>query len=111
MAWMIHSPQTMIALTDYMPDALGALLRRQPLSDAKVAFAWRTAVGTTLARYSSVHLDADGCLVVTVEDPQWRAEIRRISPMIRPRLEAWLGRGAMSRMDVRAPSGRARSPR
>ena len=103
--------QTMIPLGDVATPVIGAVLRRQPLSDAKIAFAWRMAVGAAMARVSHATLADDGRLVVVVDDLQWRQEIRRTSPMIRPRLDDLLGAGVVLRIDVRATFHPPRSPR
>ena len=50
-------------LAHAVPAALIELLRATPLSDAKVAFAWRTAVGPAVERATMVKLDR-GVLVV-----------------------------------------------
>ena len=47
----------MIAVQRVLPDTLSEIVRRQPLTPAKVDFAWRTAVGPALARVSSAQLD------------------------------------------------------
>ena len=101
----------MIALNDYAAAMVGALLRRQPLSAGKVAFAWRTVVGAAMGRASVVSLLDDGTLQVVVSDANWRREIRRTSPMFRPRLEALLGPDVIRRVDVRAPERAARATR
>ena len=54
----------MIAVQRVLPDTLSEIVRRQPLTPAKVDFAWRTAVGPALARVSSARLDGDGTLRV-----------------------------------------------
>lgn len=63
-----------------------------------------------MARATTVSLRDDGILDVVVSDAHWRREIRRTSPMIRPRIEALLGPGVVRRLDVRAPE-RARGPK
>jgi predicted nucleic acid-binding Zn ribbon protein len=81
----------MIPVHQVLPDMLGEIVRRQPLSPAKVDFAWRTAVGTAVARVSTARLDRDGTLRVTVEDDRWRREINRSRSLIQARLERLLG--------------------
>ena len=46
----------MVPVRRILPDALVALLRRAPLSSEKVAFAWRTAVGPSLDRVTTIDL-------------------------------------------------------
>jgi predicted nucleic acid-binding Zn ribbon protein len=62
----------MIPVHSLMPDLLVELLRRQPLSPAKVAFAWRTAVGPALDRATHVSLRDDGVLEVVASDTHWK---------------------------------------
>jgi hypothetical protein len=50
-------------LGQFIPGALAALMRKAPLSDEKVAFAWRTAVGSSMDRVTTVTLK-DGVLRV-----------------------------------------------
>ena len=82
-----------------MPDALAAVLRNAPLSPEKVAFAWRTAVGPTVDRASSVRLDGR-ILRVRTRNAAWQREIERSAGLIRARLEALLGEGIVSGLDV-----------
>ncbi len=70
---------------------LGEILRKAPLSPEKVSFAWRAAVGASIARVSSAVLSADGVLEVRCSDDHWRREIRRSAPLIKERLAALLG--------------------
>jgi hypothetical protein len=83
-----------------MPDALAAMLRRAPLSAEKIAFAWRTAVGASVARATAVEL-AGTTLRVRAKDAQWRREIEHSAGIIRARLDALLGPGTVSSLDVR----------
>lgn len=82
-----------------MSDALASVLRKAPLSDDKVAFAWRTAVGASVARATSVRLDGY-TLRVRVKDAQWQREIERSAALIRARLDALLGAGVVRGLDV-----------
>jgi hypothetical protein len=89
-------------LAQAVPGALAALLRDVPLSAAKVTFAWRAAVGATLGRTTSVHLD-HGVLLVDAASPQWGREITRSSSLILTRLRALLGDATIHRIVVREP--------
>jgi hypothetical protein len=77
------------------------LLQQQPLSDAKVAFAWRTAVGPAVARATAVTL-RDGTLEVLASGEHWRREIAHSADMIVGRLAALLGRDVVQRLSVMA---------
>jgi len=82
-----------------MPDALAALLRNAPLSPEKVTFAWRTAVGASVDRATTVALDGH-TLRVRARDAQWRREIEHSAALIRSRLDALLGPGVVKSLDV-----------
>lgn len=86
-----------------MPDALAAVLQRAPLSPEKVAFAWRTAVGPSVDRVTSVRLDGV-TLRVIAKDAQWRREIEHSAGLIRARLDALLGPGVVRGLDVHLDS-------
>lgn len=81
----------MIAVQRVLPGALIELVRRQPISPAKVDFAWRTSVGPAIARASEAVLSEAGVLTVTVSDARWRREIEHSLPLVRTRLERLLG--------------------
>jgi hypothetical protein len=80
----------MIPVNDFMPAALADLLRKAPMSDDKLQFAWRQAVGPPVERVSSIQLDGR-VLRVRVDDQRWRKEIQRSEALIRERLAALLG--------------------
>lgn len=82
-----------------MPDALAAILRRAPLTDDKVAFAWRSAVGPAMDRGTSVALK-DGVLRVVVRETAWGREVERSDALIRARLDSLLGRGVVCAIEV-----------
>jgi hypothetical protein len=84
-----------------MPDALAAILQRAPLTDEKVAFAWRAVVGAAMNRGTVAAL-ADGVLRVRAESPAWRREVERSEGLIRARLDLLLGRGVVRRIEVYA---------
>lgn len=89
----------MIAVPRVLPDVLSDIIRRQPLTPAKVDFAWRTAVGAGIARISTVRLGRDGTLRVRVPDARWKQEIDRAGDVIRARLERLLGED-LQRLDI-----------
>jgi hypothetical protein len=74
-----------------LPGVLADMIRRQPLSPAKVAFAWRAAAGAAVARTTRVDLREDGTLIVLVGDPRWRPEIERAAGLLKPKLATLLG--------------------
>jgi hypothetical protein len=82
-----------------MPNALAAMLRKAPLTPDKIAFAWRTAVGPSVDRVTTVELDGT-TLRVRARDAQWRREIEHSAALIRARLDALLGPGIVRSLDV-----------
>jgi len=87
-------------LSQAVPAALAEILRAAPLSDGKVSFAWRTAVGPALERVTAVKL-VQHVLVVETASPQWSHEIMRSSPLILRRLQNLLGAAVVEKIDVR----------
>jgi hypothetical protein len=92
----------MLPLSEFMPDALATVIRKAPLTPEKVAFAWRHAVGAAVDRASAVEL-LEHRLVVRVDSAQWKREIDRSTTVIRARLEALLGQGAVREIEVVGP--------
>lgn len=76
------------------------LLRTTPLSEGKVAFAWRAAVGPAIERATAVKLEGN-LLIVETTSPQWASEIQRSSATILERLETFLGKDVVKRITVR----------
>jgi hypothetical protein len=83
----------------FIPDALAEILRKAPLSDGKVAFAWRSSVGAAMDRGTRVALQ-DGVLRVVVREAAWGVEVERSEPLIRARLESLLGRGVVRAVEI-----------
>jgi hypothetical protein len=90
----------MIPVADCVPVALAALLRRQPLTTAKLAFVWRTAVGPLVDRATSVVLGPGTVLRVRADDVHWQREVERSLSVIQARLDRLLGQGVVSRIVV-----------
>ena len=82
-----------------MPDALAEILRKAPLSDEKIAFAWRAAVGAAIDRGTTISLDK-GVLRVRADSAAWRREVERSKTLIRARLDALLGAGVIRSIAV-----------
>ena len=85
-----------------MPDALAEVLRRAPLNDDKVAFAWRAAVGQAMDGSTTVAFD-HGLLRVRAASAAWRREVKRSEALIRARLDALLGRGVVRAIEIDGP--------
>ena len=84
-----------------IPRALAQIVRQAPLSPGKVDFAWRSAVGTAMARSSAVLLD-NGVLLVEAQTAQWASAIMRSSPVILSRIQGMLGPDAVREIRLRA---------
>lgn len=89
----------MIPLSRVMPDALADVLRRAPLTPEKVAFSWRTAVGSAVDKVTAVELH-NGVLYVRARDAAWQREIERSAALIRSRLDSLLGERVVRRIEV-----------
>ena len=91
----------MISIRDCGLKVLGEQLRRQPLSAAKIQFAWRISVGPSMARATTITLQPDGTLSVHVNSEHWRHEIVHSAKVIRERLTALLGQKVVTRVTVK----------
>ena len=89
----------MVPVHRFLPDALADILRKAPLSDEKVAFAWRSSVGPALDRGTTVSL-RQGVLQVTAREAAWGREVQRSEALIRARLDSLLGRGVVRTITV-----------
>jgi hypothetical protein len=75
-------------------DTIFALIARQPLTPAKVEFAWRMAVGHAIARVTAI--DHQGTVLrVRAGDPRWSRELELSKGVILARLEPLLGAGVV----------------
>ena len=90
----------MRSISHIVPAALMELLRTTPLSDGKVTFAWKAAVGPALERATAVKLEA-GTLIVETAGPQWTREVKRSSSVILTRLKTLLGENTVQSISVR----------
>jgi predicted nucleic acid-binding Zn ribbon protein len=61
------------------------------MSQGKLEFAWRSAVGPAIERATTVSLDDAGVLDVRTVDATWRREVRRSQDTILRRLQELLG--------------------
>jgi predicted nucleic acid-binding Zn ribbon protein len=82
------------------------LVRRQPLTSAKVDFAWQMAAGPALARVTDATLCDDGTVLVTTASAAWSREVTRSRDMLLGRLRGMLGSDVAVRLAVR-PSSQA----
>ena len=91
----------MLVARDVAPQAVAALLRGQPLTAAKVRFAWGAAVGAAMSRATTVALAADGTLRVAAAGSHWRRETARSTAVVARRLAELLGPGVIKRIVVK----------
>jgi hypothetical protein len=83
-----------------IPSVLVQVIRPAPMCAEKVDFAWRVSVGPGLNRATAARIDAQGVLIVTAQDAQWKREVERSFALIRSRLEALLGPDAFSKVEI-----------
>lgn len=69
---------------------IAEILRRQPPSPEKTAFAWSVAVGPALARVTTVELRHHN-LIVVAQDARWQRELERARDTILARVQLLLG--------------------
>jgi predicted nucleic acid-binding Zn ribbon protein len=81
----------MVPLQHVSTGVLAEIVRRQPASKEKTAFAWQLAVGPALARATTVELTELGTLIVRSADPRWSAEIDRAKQSVLQKMQDLLG--------------------
>jgi predicted nucleic acid-binding Zn ribbon protein len=87
-----------IKANQVVPAVVAEVVRKAPLTDEKVAFAWRLAVGPAIGKATHVRLAGDGTLYVTADAPAWNESIRASVGMIRSRLAHYLGDDVIKRI-------------
>jgi hypothetical protein len=98
MRGIICYDRIVIKANQVMPGVLAEVVRKAPLTDEKVAFAWRLAVGPAVDKATTVRLDANGTLYVSAEAPAWLDGVRQSVGLIRSRLAHFLGENAVKRI-------------
>ena len=91
----------MLPLQTVASNVLAEIIRRQPASKERTAFAWSVVVGPAIARATTVNLDA-GVLRVTPRDARWAPELTRAKAGILMRLQTLLGREAVKDIYINA---------
>ena len=89
----------MIPIQQFSPGVLAEVVRRQPASRARTAFAWQLAVGAAIARTTTIEV-VDGVLQVTARDAHWGRAVERASQTILARMQHLLGAQAVTTMKV-----------
>ena len=81
-----------------MQGVVAEVIRKAPLTEEKVAFAWRMAVGPAVAKATAVRLGPDGTLHLRADSPAWLDGVRQSVGLIRSRLAHYLGETAVKRI-------------
>ena len=82
---------------------LKMILDAQPLTEAKVGFAWRVAAGPTLATAATVAWSPGGPLRLTPRSDAWRQELVRARGVLLEKIRALLGPDAVTTIRVESP--------
>jgi hypothetical protein len=89
-----------IQANNVMPAVVAEIVRKAPLTDEKVSFAWRLAVGPAIGKATTVRLGANGTLHVSAESPAWSEAIGKSLGLIRSRLAHFLGETTVRSIDL-----------
>jgi hypothetical protein len=87
-----------IKANQVMPGVVAEVIRKAPLTDEKVSFAWRLAVGPAVDKATTVRLGSDGTLHVKAESQAWIDAVRKSVGLIRSRLAHYLGDETVKRI-------------
>jgi predicted nucleic acid-binding Zn ribbon protein len=98
MRGIICYDRIVIKANQVMPGVVAEVIRKAPLTDDKVTFAWRLTVGPAMAKATSVRLGADGTLYLRADSPAWLDGVRQSVGLIRSRLAHYLGENAIKRI-------------
>jgi predicted nucleic acid-binding Zn ribbon protein len=80
----------MKSIQQFSSDVLAEIIRRQLPSPARTTFAWQLAVGSALARVTTVTLEGT-ILIVHCPDPRWTKEMVRAREVVLARVQHMLG--------------------
>src|SRR5262249_131067 len=86
------------SLNQVLPAVVADIIRRQPASPERTAFAWSAAAGPALARVTTVE-HGGRTVVVTARDARWAKEVDRARDTILARVRHLVG-DAIDRIDV-----------
>jgi predicted nucleic acid-binding Zn ribbon protein len=89
-----------LPIQDFSSGVLAGIVRRQPASRERTAFAWQLAVGPALARVTTVELKGD-VLEVRSKDLRWMKEIERARPAVLAKMQHLLGADAVRLLKTR----------
>jgi predicted nucleic acid-binding Zn ribbon protein len=85
----------------FAPGVVADIIRRQPPSPGKTAFAWSVAVGPALARVTTVELRNHN-LIVMARDTRWQRELERARDTILVRVQLLLGKDVVKGLYINA---------
>jgi predicted nucleic acid-binding Zn ribbon protein len=91
----------MISIHQFASGVIADLIRRQPASKERTAFAWQLAVGPALARVTTVELEG-GVLTVRAADGRWVAEVMRARDVVLHKMQHVLGADQVTRLTTAA---------
>jgi hypothetical protein len=98
MGQIICYDRLVIKANQVMTGVVAEVVRKAPLTDEKVSFAWRLAVGPAVDKATTVRLSADGTLHVRAESKAWVDSVRASVGLIRSRLAHYLGDDVVKRI-------------
>ena len=96
----------MLPIQRFSSNVIADVIRRQPSSPARTTLAWQLAVGTALARATTVEL-REGVLTVHSPDPRWALEINRSRDIVLGRVQHYLGAEHVKSLRIEKPPGEA----
>jgi predicted nucleic acid-binding Zn ribbon protein len=89
-----------LPIQNFASGVIAEIIRRQPASKERTAFAWQLAVGPALARVTTVELKGT-VLEVRAKDLRWMPEIERARPAVLAKLQHLLGPDAVRSLKTR----------
>jgi predicted nucleic acid-binding Zn ribbon protein len=99
----------MLPIQRFSSSVIADVIRRQPSSPARTTLAWQLAVGTALARATTVEL-REGVLTVHSSDPRWTLEITRARDIVLGRVQHYLGAEHVTSLRIEKPPDKSRRP-
>jgi predicted nucleic acid-binding Zn ribbon protein len=97
----------MLPIQRFSSSVIADVIRRQPASPARTTLAWQLAVGTVLARATTVEL-SEGVLTVHSPDPRWALEITRARDVVLGRVQHYLGAAHVKTLRIEKVPGKSR---
>lgn len=101
MRQIICYDRAVIKANQVLPAVVAEVVRKAPLTEEKVAFSWRLAVGPAIGKATTVRLASDGTLHVAAESTAWIDAVYASIGLIRSRLAHLLGEDSVKRIACR----------